>query len=85
MVEEPLSWDVQQFQFLGEEVHVVLVFPSAAGYFLECEGAVARVVRGNIPAPGPEGTDVQYRYRTSGVHPTVDEAIMTGVGRIVVL
>ena len=64
---------------------MVLVLPPAAGYFLECEGAVAYVMRGNIPAPGPEGPDVQYRYRTSSIHPTVDEAIVTGVGRIVVL
>ena len=85
MVEEPLSWDVQQFHFLGEKVHVVLVLPPAAGYFLECEGSVAHVMRGNIPAPSSEGPDVQYCYRTSGVHPTVDEAIVTGVGRIVIL
>ena len=85
MVEEPLSRDVQQLQLLGEEVHVVLVLPLAAGDLLECEGAVARVVGRHVPAPGPERADVQYRYRTRGVHPAVDETVVSGIGSVVVL
>ena len=85
MVKEPLSGNVQQLELLGEEVHVVLVFPLAAGNLLESEGAIARVVGGNVPAPGPEGADVQDRYRTGGVQAAVHEAAVTRVRCVVVL
>ena len=54
MVEEPLPRRVQEIELLGEEVHVVLVLPLVAGDRVEGEGAVADVVRGNVPAPGSE-------------------------------
>ena len=85
MVEEPLSRNVQEREILGEEVHVVLVLPLVAGDIIECEGAVASVVGRHVPAPSPEGADVQDRYRTGAVHAAVDEAAVPWVGCVVVL